>query len=755
MDTNTIYIIIIGILFVLAVSDLIIGVSNDAVNFLNSALGSKAFNFKVIMAVAALGILFGATFSTGMMEVARKGIFHPENFYYSEIIYLFLAVMLTDIILLDLFNTFGMPTSTTVSIVFELLGAAVGLATIKILNDPNHLSMDAYINSGKALTIILGILMSVVIAFTTGALFQYISRLLFSFDYRDKLKYYGAIWGGLAISAITYFILVKGAKSASFMSPEFKHSIKDNAFLILTTTFAVWAIILQLIIMFTRFDILKIIVLVGTFALAMAFSGNDLVNFIGVPLAGFASYNSWAASGVDPNEFLMTGLAGKVATPTIFLLLAGIIMSLTLYFSKKARSVTETEINLGRQEEGFERFGSSALSRSIVRGFSKAGNFISSILPRSVHSKLEARFDRSSFQERQKALGVDAPSFDLLRASVILTVSSIIISVATFLKLPLSTTYVTFMVAMGASLADGSWGRETAVYRITGVFSVIGGWFFTAFSAFTIAFAMIFLFYYGSFYAVFAIMILVGYILFRTHVLHKKMSDEKEAAKEEDKILDTYTKSDIIDYNIKNTKKIFKGISEIIEDTIRGLSHENLSSIKEDYKKIVKLNTKAENLQNHISDIVSKIEDHDIDAGNYYAVCVYYLREIVYSAKSIVNRCYKHVDNNHKPLLEEQIDELKYSMNEITAMFNKFIKDAEEGARTEAISKDKLVDMLRKLRKNQVKRIKAKTVGTRNSILFLGIVDHMRSIVNFSDRLENIHNSFIHIQENEDDVDIQ
>ena len=752
MDINTIYIIIIGVLFILAISDLIVGVSNDAVNFLNSALGSKAFNFKVIMTIAAFGILFGATFSTGMMEVARKGIFHPENFYFSEIIFLFLAVMLTDILLLDLFNTFGMPTSTTVSIVFELLGAAVGLALIKMMNDPNHLSLDEYINSGKALTIILGILMSVVIAFTGGAIFQYLSRLLFSFEYQKKLKYFGAIWGGIAITAITYFILVKGAKSASFMSEEMKNSIKDNAFIILMVTFAAWAIILQLIIMFTKFDILKLVVLVGTFALAMAFSGNDLVNFIGVPLAGFASYNSWVGSGVDVNEFLMTSLAGKVPTPTIFLLIAGVIMALTLYFSKKARSVTETEINLGRQEEGFERFGSSAISRSVVRVFSKAGNFMSSILPRSVHSRLDARFDRSSFQERQKALGAEAPAFDLVRASVILTTSSIIISVATFLKLPLSTTYVTFMVAMGASLADGSWGRESAVYRITGVFSVIGGWFFTAFSAFTVAFILVFLFYYGSFYAVFAVIALVIYVLFRTHVLHKKMSEEKEASKEEDKLLTIYTKSDIIDYNIKNTKKIFNGISEIVSETLKGLSHENLTTIKENYKKIVKLNGKAESLQNHISEIVGKIEDHDIDAGNYYAVCVYYLREIVYSAKSMVNRCYKHVDNNHKPLLEEQIEELKNSMSEITVMFNDFITSAEESSIRDSISKNELVDMLRKLRKKQVKRIKSKEVGTRNSILFLGLVDHMRSVVNFSDRLETIHNDFV--SGNEEDKEV-
>jgi phosphate/sulfate permease len=313
---STIFLILVIVLALLAISDLIVGVSNDAVNFLNSALGSKAFSFKIIMAIAALGILFGATFSSGMMEVARKGIFHPQYFYFSEIMILFLAVMITDVILLDLFNTFGMPTSTTVSIVFELLGAAVGVAMIKVLNDPEALAMAEYINSGKAIAIILGILLSVAIAFTGGAIIQYFSRFIFTFNYHKNQKYFGAIFGGLAITAITYFILVKGAKGASFMTDEMKDMIKHNSFWIIVFSFVFWTFILQLIVWFSKIDIFKIIVLFGTFALAMAFAGNDLVNFIGVPLAGYEAFNLWVVSGEIVDGYLMSGLAGKVPTPT-------------------------------------------------------------------------------------------------------------------------------------------------------------------------------------------------------------------------------------------------------------------------------------------------------------------------------------------------------------------------------------------------------------------------------------------------------
>ncbi len=470
---DTFYLIIVGVLFVLAISDLVVGVSNDAVNFLNSALGAKVASFRLIMIIAAIGVFVGATFSSGMMEVARKGIFNPEHFYFSEIMIIFLAVMLTDIILLDGFNTLGMPTSTTVSIVFELLGAAVAISIIKIVKDPNALPLYEYINTAKATAIISGILISVVVAFTTGLLVQWISRLVFSFQYERKLQYFGGIFGGLAIAAITYFMLIKGVKGAIFMPEAAVDWIKHHGWTILLISFVGWTIILQLLYWLFKVNILKIIVLAGTFALAMAFAGNDLVNFIGVPLAGFQSYKEFIAlPGADPDTMDMSFLAGKVKTEPYLLALAGVIMVITLWTSKKAKNVVKTSIDLSRQDSGDERFGSSALARSVVRMSRNMATGVMSVVPNSILNHIDKQFDSSKYNEKVAAME-NPPAFDLIRASVNLVVASILIALATSLKLPLSTTYVTFMVAMGSSLADRAWGRESAVYRVTGVLSVV------------------------------------------------------------------------------------------------------------------------------------------------------------------------------------------------------------------------------------------------------------------------------------------
>ena len=402
---TTFYLVLVIILFLLAISDLIVGVSNDAVNFLNSAVGAKAAPFKTIMIVAALGVLAGATFSSGMMEVARKGIFHPEFFSFAEIIILFLAVMVTDVILLDMFNTFGMPTSTTVSIVFELLGAAVALSLIKIYTDVDALSLSEYINSAKAMAIISGILLSVVVAFTTGFIFQWLSRLLFSFDYEKRMKYFGSVWGGFAVTAITFFILVKGAKGASFMTSEMKDYIQNNTNMIILGSFVFWTVLLQILNMIMKINIPKIIVMIGTFSLAMAFSGNDLVNFIGVPLAGYNSYEIWAASGTAPETFMMDGLARKVPTPTLLLLGAGLVMVITLLRSKKAKTVVQTSLDLGRQEEGSERFSSFLFSRSLVRRVSSFSELLYKVAPSGVRQSIQNQFDERPFIEQQKRLG--------------------------------------------------------------------------------------------------------------------------------------------------------------------------------------------------------------------------------------------------------------------------------------------------------------------------------------------------------------
>lgn len=453
---ENIYLILVLVLFIMAVSDLIVGVANDAVNFLNSAVGSKAASIKLIFAIASAGVLAGVLFSGGMMEVARSGIFNPDKFAFAEVMIIFLAVMITDVILLDLFNTMGLPTSTTVSLVFELLGAAVGIAIIKISGSAEPGNLGEYINSAKALAIISGILLSVVLAFASGSLLQYITRLIFSFDYERAFRKWGSLFASLGLTMILYFLLVKGAKGAAFMTRELQGWINENQFILIITSFLFFTIVFRMVQLFTKTNILKIVVLAGTFALAMAFAGNDLVNFIGVPLAGLDSFKYAIESGGDFESLTMEVLKGDVSAPTIILVAAGVIMVVTLYKSRKARRVIETEVNLGRQDQGYERFDSTQLSRAIVKlSVSLSGN-LNNWLPSSLKEKIARRFEPSVIRDKSS----NGASFDMLRASVNLLASSALIALGTSMKLPLSTTYVTFMVAMGTSLADGAWGRD-------------------------------------------------------------------------------------------------------------------------------------------------------------------------------------------------------------------------------------------------------------------------------------------------------
>lgn len=500
-----------------------VGVSNDAVNFLNSAIGSKVASRKVIMIIASLGIFIGATFSSGIMEVARKGIFFPDQFLFTEVMIIFLAVMITDIILLDTFNTFGLPTSTTVSIVFEILGAATVVASMKVIGNGDTLDKLAqYINTDSALAIISGIFLSVGVAFTVGMIVQYLSRIIFSFEYYKRLKYVGAIWSGFALAALTYFLLVKGAKGASFISEEQAVWFQEHALTVYITSFIVWSVTLQVIHSFLQFNILRIVVLFGTFALAMAFAGNDLVNFIGVPIAGMESFQAWSASGQEAEEYLMDSLNKPVQTPTYLLLIAGFIMVLTLWFSKKARKVTETQVDLSRQEDGEERFSANIVSRTIVKGAVSVGAATVKVVPNGLLERIEHNFKNlDKIDEKNK------PAFDLVRASVNLTVASMLISLATSLKLPLSTTYVSFMVAMGAALADRAWGRESAAYRVAGVLNVILGWFMTALIAFSVSGLLAFLIYYFGLGTVGVLVIIVIFMIYRTFRYYQAIEKKK------------------------------------------------------------------------------------------------------------------------------------------------------------------------------------------------------------------------------------
>jgi len=741
------YIVIIVVLFLLAISDLIVGVSNDAVNFLNSAVGSKATTFKVILAVAALGIIVGSTFSSGMMEVARKGIFNPEQFYFSELMLLFLAVMVADVILLDVFNTFGMPTSTTVSIVFELLGAAVALSVIKIYSNPDALGIGSYINSGKALAIISGILLSVVIAFSAGGLIQYLTRLIFSFDYEKKLKYFGSIWGGIAISAITYFLLVKGSKGASFMDDSIKETISNNTFLIISSSFVICTVILQLLIWFTKLDILKLIVIVGTFSLAMAFAGNDLVNFIGVPLAGYNSYEIWANSGgAAPEALSMEGLAGKVPTPTVLLILAGVIMTITLWTSRKAKTVVQTSLDLGRQYEGTERFASYAASRSLVRNFNKMVFHVNKIVPDKIKKSVGEQFDQRPFTAKQATLGDDAPSFDMMRASVTLVVASILITIGTNLKLPLSTTYVTFMVFMGTSLADGAWSRESAVYRVSGVLSVVGGWFFTALAAFTAAFILTGIFYYGGPIAIVIVLIFAAVVIYRSHRYYDKRMDE-QLAFEKGIEEGTLSNEKIVELSINNMTKILDGLKKILDDTLNALAAEDLSNLNKIYKEFKEIQRRAEKIKRKASKSLDKVTDDQIESVHLYLLVADYLNEMTSHVKNIVKNSLDHVDNNHKPLIPVQIQELSFIQDKFKIRMDSTIDVFKKGDSGEAKRLQSelhfFVKAIRTSRKNQIKRIRDHEIGTRNSVLFLHLLGEYRNLSLFSDRLVKVLDELI------------
>jgi phosphate/sulfate permease len=719
-----IYFAAIVILAALAVSDLIVGVSNDAVNFLNSAIGSRVAPRHIVMIIASLGMLAGVLFSKGMMEVARKGIFHPEFFTMPELMIIFLAVMLTDVLLLDLYNTFGLPTSTTVSIVFELLGAAVAVSLIKVSQaSEGFASLVKYINTAKALAIISGILLSVVVAFICGAVIQFLSRLLFTFDFAKRLKRYGAIWGGLALASITYFILIKGAKGSAVITPETQAWIQANAWLILFFIFLACAGILQLLMWFSRVNILKPIVLIGTFALAMAFAANDLVNFIGVPLAGLSSYQ---AAGASSNPLAATMDALQKATPshTLLLLIAGIIMAITLWISRKARTVTYTEINLGRQEEGHERFGSSPLARSVVRMVTALGQGVRKVLPNPVIKKLNGRFDMAPDKTDAKAsLDSDKPAFDLVRASVNLMVASALISFATSLKLPLSTTYVTFMVAMGSSFSDRAWDRDSAVFRVTGVLTVIGGWFLTALMAFTVSAVFAFAIFYLKALAVIVILGLAVFFIIRTQYVHKNR--EKEAKEYEvfnlKKVKDgNYAVETTFEHVGIFLQEVAKNLNLVYE----GLAAQNRQTLKIVRKETKKIQTWANIIVANVFKTLRLLEQEEVTTTHKYPQSISVLQEIAECHRDFIMRAYNHINNNHKGLLSVQLEELKKVKNCILnllektsdALMKKQIPDFESINR----DKQKLNRMIAEFDKNQVKRIQDNSSKTRLSILFYG-----------------------------------
>ena len=746
---ENIYLIIVVILFALAISDLVVGVSNDAVNFLNSAFGSKAAPKWLIFLMAGLGVLIGATFSSGMMEVARKGIFHPDMFVFSEIMVIFLAVMITDVILLDMFNTFGMPTSTTVSIVFELLGSAVAVSLVKIKQLGGTIGeLSQYINSEKALAIITGILLSVLIAFTIGAIVQYISRLIFTFNYRQNMKYFGSLFGGAAVTAITYFILIKGIDGSAFAEIEMSTGEKLGDWVVSHTgklllySFVAWVVIIQLLKWLFNIKVLKLTVLIGTFALAMAFAGNDLVNFIGVPLAGYTSFKAWVTAGAtSPDSFSMAMLAGKVGTPTFMLLISGLIMIATLIFSKKAQSVVNTSVDLARQSEGTERFNSSRIARVIVRSSTSFQKNLDKIIPARVTQAIQSRFEPAAVV----ATGPDAPAFDKIRASVNLLVASVLIAIGTSYKLPLSTTYVTFMVAMGTSLSDKAWGRDSAVYRISGVFAVIGGWFLTAIIAFSVAAIVAWIISIGGMIMILVFLSIAVFMVIRTHMLFKKRS--KMAVADDD---DAITEKDETEKVMEKCKKqVIRSISQankIYSESIENFLKEERLGLKESLSLKDTLNKKSKKQKNRVLNTISKIEEN-VDSGHFYVQVVDYQRELAHSLNFLVEPLFEHVNNNHKPFIQPQIDEftnLKTEVNKFFSFATELVKQNKFNQVTDLIKlRDEILLKLEKMEIAQIKRIKAREINTRNSVLFFNTISETKNMLLHAINLIKAHRDFI------------
>jgi len=736
---ENIYLLMVVALVALAVADLVVGVSNDAVNFLNSALGSKVISFRTIMIVASIGIFIGCVFSSGMMEVARKGIFNPGEFYFNEIMIIFMAVMITDILLLDFFNTIGMPTSTTVSIVFELLGASVAMALIKIGMDNGSFSdVVNYINTSKAAQIIGGILLSVFVAFSIGAIVQWISRLLLSYDFDTKPTWVGAVFGGVALTALTYFILMKGIKGTSYAKESFdliggvtiKDFLENNVFQIVMYTSVFMSLLSYAFIQFFKFNIYKIIIGVGTFGLALAFAGNDLVNFIGVPIAAWQSYEAWLASGVAANEFSMEVLATKVPTPNFLLFCAGVIMVLTLWFSKKAKRVVKTELDLSNQGNIDERFEPNFLSRGLVRLATNSANLFSKITPDSLNNKIEERF-RVPETFTKEIAKEDKPSFDVIRASVNLMVAGILISIATSYKLPLSTTYVTFMVAMGTSLSDRAWGSDSAVYRVAGVLNVIAGWFGTALIAFTAAGTIAYLINISE--LMIAVLIFFAILLLvRSYIVKKKTTNGVI----EDSLVEAESSSlqGVIHESAKNISKVLGRSSKIYNNVIKGLSRHDLSELKKNKKQISKLSSEVDNLKDKLFYFIKNLDESSLGASNFYINLLGYLQDITQSIEYVSKVSHKHINNNHSKLTLNQIRDLLDIQKIISEMFesiasafaNKSFGDIK------AILKDKskMIGLLEDKIETQISRTRtSEEKSPKNAALYFSILQESKDLM--------------------------
>jgi phosphate/sulfate permease len=691
------------------------------------------------MIIASLGVAAGAIFSSGLMEVARKGIFNPDLFYFDEIMVIFMAVMLTDILLLDFFNTLGMPTSTTVSIVFELLGAAVAISLVKIYWGNADESLYEFINVSKASQIILGILLSVFIAFTVGAVVQYISRLILTFHFKDNPKWMGAVFGGIALTAITYFILAKGIKGTPFADNTYEFlggiSLKDfvttQAQRVLGVSWLIWTSLSLFATYIFRTDVYKLVIIVGTFSLALAFAGNDLVNFIGVPIAAWQSYEAWKVSGVTAELFNMSFLSAKVATPTALLIIAGLVMVVTLWFSSKAQEVLKTSIELSRQDRTNERFESNAFSRSLVRAFVGSVRVVEAVTPSIFTKKVKARF--TPVKAKRYVKSEDAPAFDNIRASINLTVAAVLISIATSYKLPLSTTYVTFMVAMGTSLADRAWGADSAVYRVAGVLNVIAGWFLTAFTAFTACGIVAVLIYAGKLPALLGMFAVTVFILLKNYKKHKNKLTESKRERDL-KISSSSSVQSLILESAKDVSKVISKCNDIYLGSINGLAKQNAEELRKCKKDVFRLGKEIDKLRNELFYFIQELEEENVKASHFYISLISILEDMAQSLEYITKASYKHVHNNHRQLKYSQIKELKETQADLEGLLSdvRFAFDigGYEALATFTDKKDELFANIDEKINQQVQRTRSKEEKSpKNTTLFFGLMVETKDLI--------------------------
>ncbi|MFW5612957.1 MAG: inorganic phosphate transporter [Prevotella pectinovora] len=731
---ETIYFVIVAFLLMLAVFDLFVGVSNDAVNFLQSAIGAKVARFRTVLVVASAGVLIGAVMSAGMMDVARHGIMHPANYTFAEVMTIFLAVMVTDVVVLDIFNTLGMPTSTTVSLVFELLGATFILALFKMNADPSLMITDL-MNSSKALSVIIAIFVSVAIAFFFGTAVMWLSRLVFTFRYKKHLRYSIAIFGGIAFTALAYFIFIKGLGGSPFISDATKNWINDNTQMLLLAVF-VASTILNEILYLLRVNVFKIIVLLGTFALAMAFAGNDLVNFIGVPLAGLDSMQDFMANGNgDPNAFMMTSLMTSAKSPLIYLVLAGIIMIVAMATSKKAQNVVKTSVDLSRQDEGDEMFGSSKVARSIVRAVQDMGNGLSKIMPSSSTKWIDSRFNKEEMELAQGA------AFDEVRAAVNLVLAAMLIIIGTNYKLPLSTTYVTFMVAMGTSLADKAWSRDSAVFRVTGVLSVIGGWFVTAGVAFAACALVCTMMHFGGFVVMIAFMVLDIYLLWRSGQAYKKKSSEDKKDDIFNLMMRTKDKDivwDLLRKHVGRTQSfVTRFTCDVFNKIVDGVSNERLKELKVSYREVNSERETLKKLRRQEFLAMRRIPERiALERNTWFHLGVNCNQQYMYCLRRMLDPIKEHLDNNFQPMPKEYIDEfeeVRRRINELMSHTEQMISTNRYDLYRETLTiGDECKDELSALRERHINRMQQDVNAAQNlkvSMLYLNMLQESQELI--------------------------